>query len=258
MKNKTTSWGQVADWYESYLSGPDTFQEKVIKPNLLRLLELKRGETVLDLACGSGFFARALAEQGARVIGVDLSPELVSLAREQTGPRLDVSYLVSPSHQLKEIADASIDKAIIVLALQNISEAKGTLAELRRALKSDGKIYLVLNHPAFRVPKRSSWGWDEEEKVQYRRIDEYLSESKVEIVMHPSSRRSKAEAESTISFHRPLQYYFKLLSSSGFAVTRLEEWVSHKESEPGKRSKAENKARHEFPLFLFLEALAIL
>jgi hypothetical protein len=107
-----------------------------------------------------------------------------------------------------------------------------------------------MNHPAFRVMKKSSWGWDEEKKIQYRRVEEYLSESKERIQMHPGDRPK----EYTISFHRPLQYYFKSLNKSGFSVDKLEEWNSHKKSQPGPRAKAEDRARKEIPIFLFLEA----
>jgi len=78
-----------------------------------------------------------------------------------------------------------------------------------------------------------------------------MSESKVEIEMNPSKRDTKT----TISFHRPLQYYFKTLANSGFVVARLEEWLSHRESESGPRKKAEDRARKEIPMFLFLEVL---
>ena len=107
----------------------------------------------------------------------------------------------------------------------------------------------VLNHPAFRVPKRSSWGFDEKAGVQYRRVDEYISESESENVMNPGAKAPVT----TVSFHHPLQFYFKAFHKAGFAVTRLEEWTSAKQSEPGPRASAENKARKEFPMFMAIE-----
>ena len=103
---------------------------------------------------------------------------------------------------------------------------------------------------AFRVPKNSNWDFDEKKKIQYRRVDAYLSEMTIPIDMNPGQTNSKK----TISFHRSFQYYFKLLSKNGFAVSRLEEWISNKKSQKGPRGAAEDKARKEFPLFLFLEA----
>ena len=103
---------------------------------------------------------------------------------------------------------------------------------------------------AFRIPKRSSWGFDQEKNIQYRRVDEYISESEIAISMHPGTDSKSV----TVSFHRPLQSYFKALRKAGFSVTRFEEWTSDKHSQPGPRANAENKARKEFPLFLALEA----
>ena len=247
----STSWGNVADWYDNLLSEDDTYQSKVILPNLMRLADPKKGETILDLACGQGFFSRALSESGAQVIGVDISKELIEKAKkEKEKGNVGVEYFIAPSHELTMIAIATLDKIIIVLALQNIEKMKETLEECARVLKPGGKLFIVLNHPAFRIPKRSSWGYDEKENIQYRRIDGYLSEAKIQIVMNPG----KPKSESTVSFHRPLQVYFKHLRNAGFAVTRLEEWDSHKRSQKGKRSDAEDTARKEIPLFLCLEA----
>ena len=48
--------------------------------------------------------------------------------------------------------------------------------------------------------------------------------------------------------------YFKNLNKAGLAVSLLEEWNSNKVSDSGPRAKAENLARKEIPLFLFMEA----
>lgn len=254
VKNNTqTSWGNVADWYDDYLeNNQDTYQVKVIWPNLLRLLEIKSGEKILDLACGSGFFSREIAKQNKNleITGVDVSPELIKLAQENSRDFKNIKYLVASAEGLTNLENNYFDKIICVLALQNIENVKLVFAEINRVVKSSGKIILVLNHPAFRIPGASSWLWDDVSKRQARRLDKYLSESKSEILMHPG----KAEnSEKTVSFHRPLQHYFKLIASAGLAVTRLEEWISHKSSETGPRKIAEDQARHEFPLFLCLE-----
>lgn len=255
--NQKTSWGKVADWYSDLLEKEEgTYQKELILPNLLRLLEIKKGETILDLACGQGFFSREFLKAGARVIGVDVARELIHLANELTKkelPTVKTEFIISPADDLSFIKDKSIDKVVIVLAIQNIENVAGVFKECQRVLRPAGKLFLVLNHPAFRIPKQSSWEWDEKNKSQYRRVDQYLSESKIEIQMHPGDNPS----EKTISFHRPLQYYFKLLGKNGFAVDRLEEWNSHKKSQPGPRAKAEDKIRKEIPIFMCLEAIKI-
>lgn len=225
------------------------YQTELILPNILRILEIKAGETVLDLGCGAGFFSREFHRHGAKVIGVDISRTLIEEAMK-TSPR-EIDYRVGSAAKLGFIKSASVDKAAIILAIQNIDDMQGVFNECARVLKPGGKLVLVLNHPAFRIPKHSSWGWDEEKKIQYRRLDQYMSETKVKIQMHPGSQ----PRDYTITFHRPLQVYFKALRKAGFCIRTLEEWISPKKSLPGPRAKAENLARKEFPLFMALEAI---
>ncbi len=255
MPNRSTSWGGVADWYDRLLKqDEDSYQRRVILPNLLRLMAIAPGERILDVACGPGFFSAAFVHAGGEVTGVDVDERLVALARRNV-PAPDrgkrgARFLVAPSDRLRGVPDASADKAVVVLAVQNIDDVKGTFAECRRALVPGGRLYLVMNHPAFRVPKSSSWGWDRK-GAQYRRVDKYLTEGKVRIAMHPGDEPEL----STVSFHRPLQFYVKALAKNGFLVANLEEWTSHKKSDSGPRAAEENRARREIPLFLFLEAV---
>jgi len=253
---KDTSWNNVSDWYDELLTGSDTYQSKVILPNLLRLVAPKKGMKILDLACGQGFFSEAFAREGAEVIGVDIAPGLIKIAKERVR---NAKFFISPADKLSFIPDHSIDIIIITLAIQNIENISGVFREVKRVLAlqregppagGKGKMFLVLNHPAFRIPGSSAWGFDEKTKKQYRRIDAYLSESKHEIDMHPGK---EGNTKKTVSFHRPFQVYFKVLANNGLAVSRLEEWTSHKESGKGPCKEAEDRARKEFPLFLCLE-----
>lgn len=249
MKKQSTSWGTVADWYQELLEeNSDTYHQKVILPNLLRLLGLEKHNHVLDLACGQGFFAKEFVKTGARVIGADIAPELIQLAKKNAS---GVVFHTACANRLEFLKPGEVDTITLVLAIQNIENVHEVLQECARVLKPNGRLFVVMNHPVFRIPKSSGWGWDEKEKVQYRRIDRYLSEAKTKITMHPGSNPGKY----TLTFHRSLQFYFKAFAKAGFAVQRLEEWISHKKSEPGPRTEAEDQARKEIPLFLCLEVV---
>lgn len=247
MNRTKTSWGHVADWYDSLLKEEGTYQKDLILPNLLRLMDIQESDRILDLACGQGFFSREFHRAGARVTGADISEEFIAMARKASPG--DIDFVVTPADRLEHMSDSTFDKVVIVLSLQNVDNAKGVLDECRRVLKPEGHLYLVLNHPAFRIPKASGWEWDEKTGAQYRRVDRYLSESTVKIRMHPGDRPD----EYTLSFHRPLQFYFKHICKAGFGVTKLEEWNSNRKSQPGPRAEAEDRARKEIPLFMFIE-----
>lgn len=251
MQKKSTSWGKVAGWYNRLLEeGDDTYQEKLIKPNLIRILSPQSGEEILDVGCGQGFFAREIAKSGAKVVGVDVAGELIKLAKDQSGK--NETYLTLSAEKMTSLNSNRFDAAICVLALQNIKNLQGALTEVSRVLKPSGRFVLILNHPAFRVPTASSWSYDEKANIQYRNINKYLSEISQEVDMTQGEINPKRK-KFTMTFHHPLQVYFKTFAKAGLCVTRLEEWISHKISDSGPRKQAEDLARKEIPLFMCLE-----
>ena len=244
-RTASASWGSVASWYDKHLNEADTYHEKVILPNISRLIDAESGDHILDIACGQGFFTRALAKTGAMVEGVDVAEELIAIAKAQSPL---IPYHVASAKNLGIFKDKTFNKALVSLSIQNIEHIEDMLKEASRILKSGGALHIVMNHPTFRIPKQSSWSYDDKSHVQYRRVDQYLSNSNTAIEMHPGF----SDSPQTISFHRPLQFYFKALMKAGFVVSRLEEWISHKDSDSGPRAQAENNARKEIPLFLYL------
>lgn len=239
----TTSWGQVAAWYDDLLAKEGTFQKDVILPGILAMMQVRPGQKILDIACGTGFFTRAFARAGANVVGCDISKELVDLARRDS-PAL--TFKVTPAEKLGIFAEASFDAATIIMAIQNIQKYQRAIVEAARVLRPGGKLYIVMTHPAFRVPRAS--GWKFINNAQVRLVEKYASEFSVEMHMHGQS------GQKTISFHRPLASYIKAMKAVGLALTDLEEWGSNKQSTSGPHAAAENKARKEIPLFLALEA----
>jgi ubiquinone/menaquinone biosynthesis C-methylase UbiE len=246
-KHIDTSWNKVSSWYDEVLKDDDSYQAQVVTPNLVRVLGLKTGERVYDLACGQGYFANILVKNGAKVIGSDASKNLIETAKKNIS---SADFYVSQAHKAPFIKSGTIDTVVIILAIQNIENVNEVLSECARALKDGGRIVLVLNHPAFRVPQGSDWYFAD--GVQYRTVGKYMSESRIAIDMNPGERDPKKKVK-TITFHRPIQYYTKLFSKNGFAITRLEEWISHKKSGKGPRQEAEDIARKEIPMFMCIE-----
>jgi ubiquinone/menaquinone biosynthesis C-methylase UbiE len=251
-KINDTSWNNVVSWYDELLKSDDSYQAKVILPNLLRVLDLKKGEQVYDLACGQGYFANVFAHVGANITASDISKKLIETAKKDSKEK--VSFYITPAHRAQFLKDGSMDTIVVVLAIQNIENVNEVFAECKRVLKDKGRMVLVLNHPAFRVPQGSDWVF--QDGIQSRIVSKYLSESKVSIDMTPGEKNLKKKI-STITFHRSLQYYVKLFSKNGFAITRLEEWISHKQSGVGPRQMAEDKARKEIPMFMCIEVRKI-
>jgi ubiquinone/menaquinone biosynthesis C-methylase UbiE len=233
-----TDWDNVSSWYNKYLEGEDTYQEKVIGPNLLRILNPKKDENILDLACGQGYFSKIIKSIGTNIVGVDLSKDLISKAKENSK---DIDFIIAPAHDTK-FKKEIFDKIFTVLAFENIKNIDEAVEEIKRVLKKDGSFFLVMLHPAFRIPQYTDWGFDTKKEVQYRRTDKYLSEIKIDIELNP--HKSSKGINST-TFHRSLQWYMKIFKKHDFAILGLEEWISHKKSQVGPRQKAEDIARKE-------------
>lgn len=253
--NKKTSWGREAKWYDSLLeTDDDTYQSQVILPNFLRVLRPLPDEVIVELGSGQGFFAREVAQCGSRVIGIEIGKDLVDIAekraREEGFSGRNLTFYVGNAEKRQQsLADLSVDALYIILALQNMKDLSSVVKETSRVLKASGRVILVLNHPAFRIPQASDWGFDEKTKQQYRKVYQYLSPGEVTINMHPG-QRTKSE---TVSYHHSLQDYMKVFAKKGLAITRIEEWISHKKSEKGPRQGAEDKSRKEIPMFLCVE-----
>ena len=148
---------------------------------------------------------------------------------------------VSKNFQLNQ----KFTHATILLALQNIQHPLKVLQNVKNHLEPSGHLFIVLNHPCFRIPRQSSWQIDEIEKIQYRRIDRYATELEIPIQANPS----KGNQLDLISYHHPLSSYAHWLKEAGFMMTDIEKWYSNKLS-TGTHAKMENRSRSEIPLFM--------
>ena len=247
-----TDWGDVADWYDQLVGEAGSeYHREVVLPGTLRLLSPQPGQRAIDIACGQGVLCRLLRERGVQVTGVDAAPELIHAAKAR-GPET-IEYHVADARDLSFLPPAQFHAAACILAIQNIHPIRPVFEGVHRLLLPGGRFVIVMMHPCFRGAKETRWGWDEQEQVQYRRVDRYLIPRKTPIVTHPG----KDPGAYTWTFHRPIEAYVKALRNAGLFLDAIEEWPSHKTSTSGPRAGAENLARKEIPMFLAVRALKI-
>jgi SAM-dependent methyltransferase len=101
------------------------------------------GRRVLDVGCGTGRLADALARRGARVWGVDASPEMLAEARASAGPR--VGFKLGRAEALP-FKDGWFERAVLRLAVHLVDRA-AALPELARVLCPGGRAVIATFRP---------------------------------------------------------------------------------------------------------------
>ncbi len=112
--------------------------------NPVALAELRQGEIVLDLGCGGGLDAFLAAQRvglTGRVIGVDVTPEMVKRANENAGKTSleNVEFKHAPIERLP-LDDGSIDVAISNCVMNHCSDKVLAFKEVYRVLKPGGRM----------------------------------------------------------------------------------------------------------------------
>ena len=247
-----TSWQNVSKWYNKTVDKNGSyFHQHVIIPGVLKLLNLNSKSSLLDLACGQGVLERKISP-GIYYQGLDAAFDLIKFAQKNkisNTHHFQVADITKPF----PISKFDFTLATIILALQNIEDPDKLITLINKHLIKSGKLIIVINHPCFRIPKNSSWGIDTKNKIQYRRLDRYLSSLKIAIDIHPGLKQGSPQ---TPTYRYSLSYFSQILSDSGFVIEKIEEWVSDKKS-VGPSANMENIARSEFPLFLTIVACKI-
>jgi len=113
------------------------------------LARVGAGERVLDIGCGEGRFTEALADAGASVVGADIAEEPLRRAGARRG---DLELQLIPDSGPWPFADCTFDAVWAGEVLEHVADTAGWLSELRRVLRSGGRLHLSTpNHEALGV-----------------------------------------------------------------------------------------------------------
>ena len=204
-------WDEHAQWWiDGFTDGADPEYVEQIIP--LAVEELAGRHKVLDIGCGDGQIARALAAQGSEVLGVDPTQLHIDVAIERGGgPR----YLLGGATNIPT-DDETFDAVVACLVFEHIDQMDEAMTEVARVLKPNGQFSFFLNHPLLQTPGS---GWIDDHIIdppeQYWRIGPYLVETE---------SIEEVEKDVYIRFiHRPLSRYVNALLANGMMLERMVE-----------------------------------
>lgn len=232
-----TGWDEMAPWYAGWAGSGSNFHKQYAIPELLKVLELKRGMRVVELGCGLGALREPVEKVGAVYVGVDKSPSMIREAKKHGKGHFYVSDVAKPGGVAIPEKE-KFDRAVFMFSIQDIDNHRDAIKNAALLLKPGGELAIFMVHPAFRIPRQSGWGKDPNRKLTFRRVDRYKSEITI-----PLPQRTGQSQVTSFFYHRPLSSYALALKDAGFVIKDLKEVYS---STTGHES--------EFPHFLLIHA----
>lgn len=153
---------QFTRWAQPFGELP-LHSEAAIMDATLAAIDLEPGMAVLDVACGPGILACAMAAQGAEVTGVDLTPAMIEQARlrQEREARRGMEWHVGDATALP-FADASFDRVTTRYSFHHMLEPARAFAEMARVTKPGGRVVVIDATP----PEEKQAAYDRMETVR--------------------------------------------------------------------------------------------
>lgn len=170
-------WDANADsWADQVRQGRDAYRQLFNNPAFLEFVGDLGGRRVLDAGCGEGYNTRMLARRGALMTGVDISPRMIQLAREEEAREpLGIRYEVASYSDLSVFEDSSVDAAVSFMALMDGANYAGAAQEIYRVLRPGGDLTFSITHPCH-ITGGVGWIRDEEGNCLKLTVADYFVE----------------------------------------------------------------------------------
>jgi SAM-dependent methyltransferase len=172
------------------------------RPAILALAGDVSGLRVLDAGCGTGLHAEELVRRGAAVTGIDLSKDMLAVARERLGP--DVPLHQADLTQPLVFEDNSFELVLSSLVMHYMQDWVPPLREFRRVLVPGGRLVFSTHHPFtdMRISGNSDY------LGTYTYTEDWV----------------RGERTMRMRFwHRPLRAMFAAFDAAGFTVDTVDE-----------------------------------
>jgi len=151
---------------------------------VFNLLAPVTNKKILSIGCGEGSECVFFAKNGAEVIGIDSSDQLIEIAKNKYS-ELDINFLVM-DYETTSFEDHTFDGIISIMSIMYKEHLVNVLLELKRLLKKGGSMVIVVPHPVRKMIKYSNFNyfatglhnetWEEIKRYNYyRTLEEYFN-----------------------------------------------------------------------------------
>ena len=133
--------------------------DKLWRRRVVRIVRNLKAVKIVDMATGTGDLAIAMAKKiaGSTICGIDLSPEMLEVARQKVarqGLNQRISLMEGNAEKL-EVESSSVDAITIAFGIRNFENKEKCLVELHRVLNSGGHLVIL----EFSNPTNRLIGW---------------------------------------------------------------------------------------------------
>lgn len=220
---------------QDFFTAYNTFIDRSNKTDLETDLAWKRlhpllpksltGFHILDVGCGSGWFARWAIDHGAaRVLALDISNNMISKARNLNGENAE--YASKIDYRIADLdaeplplplpETGGYDLVFSSLTLHYLVHLKEVVAQIQTQLKPGGSFVMNVEHPIYTAPHKPRLIEDKEDGEKYWSFKNYYEEGeRVVDWLAPGLRKQ----------HRTVTEYLDLFLGLEFQLTGFKEWL---------------------------------
>lgn len=233
-------WDKNADFWNHHMRDGNEFHRVLIAPAQERLLNLRRGDVVLDIGCGNGQFARRMAALGAHVVALDASPRMIANAKAvSTEHSQHIEYNVLDATDraaLISLGERRFDAAVSTMTMMDMASIEPLLSSLRKTLKPVSRFVFSVCHPCFNSPRIKLVAEEMTTEAGASRTQYSVSVSEY---LHPQATKGVAMKDQPVPqyyFDRPISVLFNACFKSGFALNGIEEPAFQESKDDGRAS----------------------
>lgn len=230
------TYNKIARAYHQKRLSPEnsSWNDLLERPAMEAMLKpLVKNQSVLDLGCGTGLLTKEIIDWGGEAFGVDLSEEMITIARENYP---DIRFEISASDKLP-YNNNYFDLVASSLVMHYIKNLLPTFIEIGRILKNNGQFVFSMHHP-----------FNESFNLKKEFVD---GKPLLQPYFHNNSYYWRMCGADILSFHHTFENVIQNLKSAGFVLVDIIECRPDQEAQD---SFADYDFTSSYPTFCVFHA----